>query len=189
MTDRPRSPLPGGYPQPPEEDHGPEPQPVARALPRSAYTSWIARVLAWVIDMIPYAVLFGIGWGLLLGTRETACFTDTSEYDIGPFCSTGASTVGQIGFGIAAFAALVYLVWNYGYRQGRTGSSIGKSVLKFKVVSEKSGQPIGFGMSTVRQVAHLVDAIACYIGFLFPLWDTKRQTLADKVMTTVCLPR
>lgn len=25
-------------------------------------------------------------------------------------------------------------------------------------------------------------------GYLFPLWDAKRQTIADKIMSTVCLP-
>ena len=43
-------------------------------------------------------------------------------------------------------------------------------------------------MSVLRSLAHCVDAIICYIGFLLPLWDPKRQTLADKIMTTVCLP-
>ncbi len=89
---------------------------------------------------------------------------------------------------IATLVGLAYLVWNYGYRQGTTGSSIGKSIMKFKVVSEKTGAPIGFGMSVVRQIAHVVDAIICYIGYLFPLWDPKRQTLADKIISTVCLP-
>ena len=89
---------------------------------------------------------------------------------------------------VAQLLILAYVIWNNGYRQGTTGSSIGKSVLKFKVVSEATGQPIGFGMSVVRQLAHFVDAIICYVGFLFPLWDSKRQTLADKIMTTVCLP-
>ena len=79
-------------------------------------------------------------------------------------------------------------VWNYGYRQGTTGSSIGKSIMKFKVVSEKTGQPIGFGMSIVRQLAHIIDGAICYIGYLFPLWDAKRQTIADKIMTTICVP-
>jgi len=62
------------------------------------------------------------------------------------------------------------------------------SHLRPAAVSEKTGQPIGFGVSVVRQIAHAVDAIICYIGFLFPLWDAKRQTLADKIMSTVCLP-
>ncbi len=98
------------------------------------------------------------------------------------------STLGKLSIAVAWLAVLAYVVWNYGYRQGTTGSSIGKSIMKFKVVSEKTGQPIGFGMSIVRQIAHIVDGIICYIGYLFPLWDQKRQTLADKIMTTVCLP-
>jgi uncharacterized RDD family membrane protein YckC len=81
-----------------------------------------------------------------------------------------------------------YLVWNYGFKQGTTGSSIGKGIMKFKVVSETTGEPIGFAMSVVRQLAHIIDGLICYIGYLIPLWDAKRQTLADKIMTTVCLP-
>jgi RDD family len=61
-------------------------------------------------------------------------------------------------------------------------------VMKFKVIGEKTGQPIGFGLSIVRQIAHVVDSLICYIGWLFPLWDAKRQTLADKIMSTICLP-
>ena len=83
---------------------------------------------------------------------------------------------------------LGYLLWNYGYRQGRTGTTIGKSVVNVRVVGEKTRQPIVFGWSIVRQLAHVVDALICYVGFLFPLWDSKRQTLADKLANTVCLP-
>ena len=145
-------------------------------------------MFAFLIDYIPVAIIEGIGFGLLLGTRETVCLTDTSEYDLGEFCATGASTLGQVSIGIAWILSLVYIIWNYGYRQGTTGSSIGKSIMKFKVVSEKTGQPIGFGMSIVRQLAHIIDGAICYIGYLFPLWDAKRQTIADKIMSTICLP-
>ncbi|MGB7111682.1 MAG: RDD family protein, partial [Mycobacterium sp.] len=68
-----------------------------------------------------------------------------------------------------------------------TGSSIGKSLLRLKVVSENTGKPIGFGLSVLRQIAHLIDSAIFYVGYLFPLWDAKRQTLADKIMATVCL--
>jgi len=166
----------------------PAPPAAGPALPTEVYTPWATRVSAWLIDFIPLAILEGIGWGLLVGTRETACITDTSEYDLGDFCATGASTLGQVAVGVTAILALVYWIWNLGYRQGTTGSSIGKSIMKFKIVSEKTWQPIGFGLSVVRQLAHFVDAVICYIGFLFPLWDAKRQSLADKIMTTVCVP-
>ena len=60
--------------------------------------------------------------------------------------------------------------------------------MKFKVISEKTWQPIGFGLSFVRQLAHYRGPMICYIGYLLPLWDDKRQTLADKIMSTVCVP-
>jgi uncharacterized RDD family membrane protein YckC len=149
---------------------------------------WFTRVLAFIIDFIPCAIIIGIGWMILVDTQATVCVTDISSFNVDQFCATGFSSVGTTAMWLAVLAALAYLLWNYGYRQGAIGSSIGKSVMKFRVVSENTGQPIGFGFSVVRQLAHFVDAIILGIGFLFPLWDAKRQTLADKIMSTVCLP-
>ena len=166
----------------------PPPAAPGPVLPTEAYTPWFTRVLAWLIDSVPIFIVEGIGYAILLGTQETACITDSSGYNLGQYCASGASTIGQLSIGLAGVLALAYGIWNWGYRQGTTGSSIGKSILKFKVVSEKTGQPIGFGMSIVRQLAHIIDGAICYIGYLFPLWDAKRQTIADKIMTTICLP-
>ncbi len=157
-------------------------------MPTDAYTPWLTRVLAWLIDYVPYLIIVGIGYGIEAATQETVCVSDTSGYDLGDFCATGNSTLGVAAFLLSVVIGLAYIVWNYGYRQGTTGSSIGKGIMKFKVVGEATGQPIGFGLSIVRQLAHIVDGIICYIGYLFPLWDAKRQTIADKIMKTICLP-
>jgi uncharacterized RDD family membrane protein YckC len=163
------------------------------ALPADAYTAWGPRVLARLIDVMPVAILEGIGWGLLFGTRETACVTDTSAYNLGDFCATGASTLGQISIVVTGIVALAYLMWNFGYRQGTTGSSIGKSIMKFKIVKENTGQPVGFGMSFLREVMYGLAGGLCFgvlwlIAVLFPLWDVKRQTLVDKMLTHVAVP-
>ena len=188
----PPPPPPGNYPPPPGGGGYPPPQgfggPPGGALPTDAYTPWLTRVLAWLIDYVPYLIIVGIGYGIEAATQETVCVSDTSGYDLGDFCATGNSTLGVAAFLLSVVIGLAYLVWNYGYRQGTTGSSIGKGIMKFKVVGEATGQPIGFGMSIVRQLAHIVDGIICYIGYLFPLWDAKRQTIADKIMKTICLP-
>ena len=42
-------------------------------------------------------------------------------------------------------------------------------------------------MAFVRQLAHIIDSLICYIGWLFPLWDAKRQTIADKIMSTIVI--
>ncbi|MGB2921849.1 MAG: RDD family protein [Mycobacterium sp.] len=190
MTDQP--PPPGSYPPAPPPPGGhPVLPPVGFAgapLPREAYTPWLTRVLAWLIDAVPVLVLQGIGWGVLVATRETVCVTDPSEFGLGELCATGTSTLGQAAFVLAGGTILAYVIWNLGHRQGATGSSIGKAMMKFQVISEKTWQPIGFGRSVVRQLAHIIDGVICYIGYLFPLWDAKRQTIADKIMTTVCIP-
>ncbi len=56
------------------------------------------------------------------------------------------------------------------------------------LASEQTGQPIGVLMAFVRDICHFVDGVICYIGFLFPLWDAKRQTIADKIVGTVVIP-
>jgi uncharacterized RDD family membrane protein YckC len=186
-----QQPPPGYYPPPGWGPPGFPPSGMG-VLPTSAYTPWITRVLAFLIDYIPYVIIIGIGWGFLMGTQECVDLSDTGLGEIlGESYSAqacGTSTIGQTAVTLAGLLGLTYVLWNYGYRQGTTGSSIGKTVMKFKVVSEKTGQPLGFGLSIVRQLAHLVDSFLCGIGYLFPLWDNKRQTLADKIMTTVCLP-
>lgn len=188
----PPPPPPGGsYPPPPPSAGGyapPPPGPVIRDLPTEAYTSWFTRVLAYLIDWVPFGILVGIGAVVQATTMDQTCVTDITDVYVNQVCASQPSAVGQAVFWLAWLVGMAYAIWNLGYRQGTTGSSIGKSALKFKVVSESTGQPIGFGMSVVRQLAHFVDAVICYVGFLFPLWDKKRQTLADKIMTTVCLP-
>jgi len=190
----PPPPAGGGYHALPQTATGYPPHAVAGpALPKEAYTPWGTRVLARLIDFIPVGILEGIGWCLLLGTRETACVTDTSEYSLGEFCATGASTLGQISIILTGILALTYWIWNLGYRQGTTGSSIGQSIMKFKVVNEKTGRPVGFGMSLLREVLYGVAAVLCLgvlwlVAVLFPLWDIKRQTLVDKMLTHVALP-
>ncbi|OBI91938.1 RDD family protein [Mycobacterium asiaticum] len=187
----PPPPPEGGYPPPPPSAGGyapPPPGPAIKELPTESYTPWLTRVLAFLIDYAPVVVVYGIAWVIAMVTQQESCTTSVTQYDVAQYCYTQDSIIGFLAQGLASLAILAYVVWNYGYKQGTTGSSIGKSIMKFKVVSEVSGEPLGFGMSLVRQIAHFVDAIICYVGFLFPLWDKKRQTLADKIMTTVCLP-
>jgi uncharacterized RDD family membrane protein YckC len=176
----PLAPRPGHLP----------PSPAAPAtLSQGAYTPWLTRVAAWLIDFVPIAVSVAIGYAVLISTRQTTCVADASAYELGEFCTESFTTTGWLAWTLfAVLLPVAYAVWNFGYRQGTTGASVGKSVMKFQVVSEKTWQPVGFGLSLIRQVAHAVDGIVCYIGYLFPLWDAKRQTLADKMMTTVCVP-
>jgi uncharacterized RDD family membrane protein YckC len=73
-----------------------------------------------------------------------------------------------------------------GYLNG-LGGSPGKRLTGLKVVSENDGQVIGGGMGIVRWLAHILDGVACGLGYLWPIWDDKRQTFSDKVVRTYVL--
>jgi uncharacterized RDD family membrane protein YckC len=177
----PPPPPPGGYPPPPPGGYPPPPgypiPPRRWILPTNAYTPFSTRVWAFLIDWTPIWLLLipWVGAGIVTDSNCTSC------------------TPGEAGFWLVAFlislpAMAIYFSWNFCYRQGKTGQSIGKSALKFKVISDKTWQPIGFWLSLVRQLAHHIDQTICYVGYLFPIWDDQRQTLADKIMSTVCVP-
>jgi len=159
---------------------------VVRAQPTESYTPWLTRVLAYLIDSIPVAVVYAIAFVIAMVSTTQKCVSSPNP-SVPDFCYTEQSALASIAYGLAGLLILGYALWNFGYRQGTTGSSIGKGIMKFKVVSEATGQPLGFAMSVARQLAHIADSF-CGIGYLFPLWDAKRQTFADKIMSTVCLP-
>ena len=71
------------------------------------------------------------------------------------------------------------------FHQGSTGRTVGKKAVGIRLVGTRTGRPIGALASFVRSLAHAVDMVLCGLGYLWPLWDSKRQTLADKIMGTV----
>ncbi|MEV5952880.1 RDD family protein [Streptomyces sp. NPDC051987] len=96
--------------------------------------------------------------------------------------SSKAAVLGVIGgLGILGLA-----IWQL-IMEGRTGQTIGKKALGIRLVKEDTGQPIGVGMAFVRRIAHFLDSLACYLGWLWPAWDAKRQTFADKVCGTIVI--
>ncbi|PJE19999.1 MAG: hypothetical protein CK431_29385, partial [Mycobacterium sp.] len=135
----PPPPPAGGYPPPPPAAGGyapPPPGPAVKGLATDAYTPWLTRFLAFLIDYAPILVVLGIAQVVDMLTQEESCVTSVNQYDVAQYCYSQGSIIGVLAQGLASLLILAYVVWNYGYRQGTTGSSIGKSILKFKVVSE-----------------------------------------------------
>jgi uncharacterized RDD family membrane protein YckC len=127
---------------------------------------WPQRALGYLVDLAPAVAIVIVGFIL------AAIFGAIS------------SALGLLVQLVTYVASLAYWVIQL-IKQGNTGQTIGKKVVGLRVVNEQTGQVIGPGMSIVRAIAHFVDSLICYIGWLFPLWDAKKQTIADKLMGTV----
>ena len=149
-----------------------------------AFAHWGKRVGAYLIDylvmtvaMIPYII------GIAMGGPETSVDPVTGAVET----TGGYSGAAVVLMVVGGLLGLAVFIWNICIKQGRTGYSIGKGVLGIKLIKLDTGQTIGAGLSFVRQIAHILDSLPCYIGYLWPLWDSKRQTFADKVMGTVVI--
>jgi tetratricopeptide (TPR) repeat protein/uncharacterized RDD family membrane protein YckC len=97
------------------------------------------------------------------------------------------------GFGLVIFIpacgfALAVGIWNRILRDGKTGQSLGRQLTGTRLIGFATGAPIGLGKVLLRQLCHLLDNLPCVclpLGFLWPLWDQRRQTFADKIVGSI----
>lgn len=152
----------------------------AHALPPSIRLAPLACFGAKVLHqlLLPPLILAAV---ILLAATSTDA---TYDADTGMYSSGGALTVGVILI-LLLFAGLIVFSFYQLYRQGAAGQTIGNQVVDIRVICEADGRPTGLGMAFVRNMAHFPDSIALYIGWLWSLWDAKKQTFADKVCTTL----
>lgn len=119
---------------------------------------------------------------LLAGPREIGACTINGEPRL---CDlpTGA-TVGLTVL-LAAVGFIAYLVL-YCKKVGTTGQSWGAKTVGNKVVDANSGQPIGVGKAVGRTLfRQFISGNVCLLGYLWALWDPKKQTWHDKVVNSI----
>lgn len=173
----PAYPAQPAFPQAAQPAYGaPAPYGYAGAA-TGAYAGWGSRFAGYIVDGILVGIPVGIMYAIAIAIFASSVQTD--QY--GNTSGGGLGAVAILLVFIAALAAQLGLC----YMEGTTGQTPGKKLTNIRLISEQTGQPIGFGMAVVRKLAHFLDSFACYIGWLWPLFDAKKQTFADKVMHTV----
>ncbi len=144
-------------------------------LLRQDYASWARRVAGAAIDAAPSWIAAVV---LVAGYLPTYRGFFHGDLTVPP--RSWLVLVGTLLY-VGAFALMVY---NEVFLAGRTGQSLGKRVMKTWLVSRATGRPIGALNAFLRHLLHVLDS-AGYVGYLWPLWDEERQTLADKIAETV----
>lgn len=143
--------------------------------PAGELAPWPMRAGGFLIDYllyIPGFILYYLG-----APKPTA----TTVNGYATVATVGGSVVLTL---LGALLTLGVAIWNR-WIKGGAGQSIGKRVVGLRLLGEATGQPIGAGQAFLRDLAHIIDSIICYVGWLFPLWDAKKQTIADKIVKTV----
>ena len=52
-------------------------------------------------------------------------------------------------------------------------------------VRDRIGEPIGYGRAALRWLVSIVSALVFLLGYLWMLWDSKKQTWHDKAAGSV----
>ncbi len=110
-------------------------------------------------------------------------------------CEQGADTVTctedtiQVGWVLGGIALLIVgfavLVWLYARWLGK-GATPGMKLTGNRLVDANSGLPIGTGRAFGRTLfANIVSVALCGLGYLWALWDARRQTWHDKIVGSV----
>ena len=67
------------------------------------------------------------------------------------------------------------------------GMTVGKYIMRIKAVDENRGKELSWAMAFLRAVVRIVGETLFYFTFLFALFDSKRQTLHDKISKCVVI--
>ena len=114
------------------------------------------RLLAWLVDAVILFAVNGVLYTLL-----------------GRSASQGLGTL----LGLAYYAF---------FEGGPAGQTPGKRVTNLRVVrADGSGAELGWGAAILRYVCRILSAIPCGLGYLWMLWDRRRQTWQDKLGETL----
>jgi uncharacterized RDD family membrane protein YckC len=145
---------------------------------RNDYASWGQRVRARLVDQGPtYLGLIIFSAGYLIWIVELA-MSGGSTFEVGR-----AVVAMIIGLSVM-LASLPWVAYNRWMIAGRAGQSLGKRVTKIRLIGEETQAPIGARNAFIRDLVHILDWLTV-VGYLWPRWDDKQQTFADKIMRTI----
>jgi Mce-associated membrane protein len=138
--------------------------PAADPHPTDRLATWLARAGAFAVD-----VLLGIG---VIATMALLAL---------------AAPLGDwlwwVYTGVAALTILLMAVNRLLLPTIGSGWTLGRAFFGIAVVG-RDGSTVGVWRLLGRDLAHLLDTAALFIGWLWPLWDSRRRTFADLLLRT-----
>jgi len=82
---------------------------------------------------------------------------------------------------------LLSTIIGIGYYVGfnANGGTLGKRAVGLRLEKDGSGEDIGYGAAFVRYIVAIVSGLVLLLGYLWVIWDPKRQTWHDKAAGSV----
>src|SRR5262249_36574790 len=141
----------GGYQQPPASYGAPPPPPgYGYGAPQMQYAGVGKRIVAHIVDGIIVGLGGLPGWILIFVSIVFAAGSSTTRGPVSDTAAAGAAGMIILAYGLVFLG--VVAVWLYNcYLLGRNGATMGKKMMKLKVLDQQ-GLPLGFGKAVLREL-------------------------------------
>lgn len=189
----PPPPPPGAMPPPPPPPPPPGMGQFGQAgqdgdTSRPKLASWGIRLGGFLLDLLFVSIVQSI---ILVAVsaavpKEIGTCTVNGQLELCKKPTSGGLAIIYITT-IAMVA--IYLIVYRGILVAKNGGTFGQRIVGVRVANEANGANLSPGQAIGRAFATLLSTFACYLGFLWPLWDSKKQTWHDKLSHSLVVMR
>ncbi len=157
------------------------PAPVSKSTPSViVYAGFWVRLLALIID------------GLLVGFVNFIISMVFHVVGLGTTMAVNGGTAGTnsapllLTSGLSSLVTIAVSLGYYIYMIGSRGQTLGKMAVKIKVQRLDGVEPVGYVQAFLREIiGKFISGLVVCLGYLWMLWDSKKQTWHDKIANTV----
>ncbi len=139
------------------------------------YTDFSLRFIAAIVDLVWLSIIVAGSMYFLL---DTDIFISLLHGDI----KLSNTVIWQLFLlnDILPFLLILFFWIRY-------AATPGKILADCKIVDATTGAPISLGQGILRYLAYIISALPAGLGFLWILWDKKKQGWHDKIANTVVI--
>jgi uncharacterized RDD family membrane protein YckC len=156
---------------------------MARAHLKGSYAGFVSRLMAFVIDVVIISFTIGtVTWFLSVTATvmQLRTFLGFSLSAIPGSAEFIDALFGPVTAGVfIAFVIIAYQVIFIAF----AGQTPGKALLGLRVVS-LDGKRLGYGRAVLRLLGYLASGLPLYLGFIWVIFDDRRQAWHDKIAGT-----
>jgi uncharacterized RDD family membrane protein YckC len=141
------------------------------------------RLLALLVDSLVQLVvllpLYVVGFAVVFLGLGLA---DPDDPSGGAVAGVGMILLFALAMLVLAAGMIAYAVWSVG---GPAGQTLGKHLMRVRVVDEHSSASIGYGRAALREIlGKWLSGALLSLGYLWMLWDPKMKTWHDMIATS-----
>lgn len=165
--------------------------------PQPLYASFIRRVIGFLVDGLIVNILvqiiffiisaiFAVQFYDFILKQINAIFLITKDFPSAGFMVSVIKSLAIYIVSIVVINGLIYLIYKSITEFSRMRASLGKILVGLKVTDYTGGR-LTFMRALGRNAASFLSSIIFGIGYLFPLFTKRKQTLHDLIASTVVI--